>query len=98
MKEFGISPRGTGESWKVLKKGRDMERAELREKSLGPRVEKGLEVTGSREHWMEAGALELSVHARWLSQGIVFWAEETIHARARSYTLSSIRVMGTDGK
>lgn len=34
----------------MLEKGSDMERAELRKKSLGPRVEKGLEVTGSREH------------------------------------------------
>lgn len=34
----------------MLEKGSDMERAELRKKSLGPRVEKGSEATGSREH------------------------------------------------
>lgn len=34
----------------MLKKESDIERAELRKASFGPREEKGLEVTGSREH------------------------------------------------
>lgn len=67
MKEFGIFFRGIGEFWKVLKKGRDMERVEFREKFFGFRVEKGLEVIGFREYWMEVGVLELSVYVRWLS-------------------------------
>lgn len=66
----------------MLQKGSDTEMAGLREKSLGPRVEKGLESWGLeniRQRQMSAaGSL-----CHWLSQGIALWAEETACAKIR---------------
>lgn len=48
----------------MLEKGSGVEGDKLRKKSLGPRVEKELEVTGSREQQLEAETLELGFCSR----------------------------------
>lgn len=66
----------------MLEEGKDTEVAELRKKSLGPRVEKGLESWGPeniRQRQMSgAGSL-----CQGLSQGIAVWAEGTACAKVR---------------